>query len=468
MTKRKPECETADDQSCVKKQRTTAKKKECPECGKLVTKLKQHLADKHDIGVQWFQCSQCPYKAKQQVHLTTHLSLCHNEAVKWFQCPHCPFKAKQQTNLKTHLAFRHNEGVRWFLCTYCPYRAKKQYHLTRHLAFRHNEGVRWFQCPYCPHKAKQQYHLAIHLAARHNEGVRWFQCPHCPHKAKQQANLTSHLAARHNIGVKWFQCPNCPHKTKLQFSLTRHIAACHNIGVKLFQCPYCPHHAKLQHNLTRHIAAMHDQGDLECPFCLNHVALLVPYKDANRHTSHVCRKCFKKASGFKTRAEEMLVKALRQHFGVYYLHLTNQVLSGDLCDTRTRPDAYLRFPEVDLHLFVECDEHQHRHGDYKPICERARMHEQCGEFREGHKVFIRWNPDGFQYDPKVHKLPKPKCRKDRLEVLVGYINRLVARLKVDAAQKENMGVPEVHYLYYSATNPLVVPKASEEFARVFV
>lgn len=44
----------------------------------------------------------------------------------------------------------------------------------------------------------------------------------------------------------------------------------------------------------------------------------------------------------------------------------------------------------------------------------------------------------------------------------------MARLKVDATRKENIGIPEVHYLYYSANNPLVVSKGSDEFVRVFV
>lgn len=392
----------------VKKQKPTAtRKKECKECGKWVVHLNQHMKD------------------------------CHNVDAQLHKCPHCAYVGKRVNHLKNHLANRHDIGVQWKTCSQCDYKCKESGRLQKHLAACHDVGVKWRWCPTCDYKCKRDYHLRQHLANKHDVNVRWFPCTHCDFKCKESGALKNHLASIHGVGVRWFQCSFCEHRAKRE---------CH---------------------LRDHIGAMHDVGELECPFCLNQVAKLVPYKDTNHHTSQVCRKCFKKASGHKSRAEDTMVALLRQHFSPYF-QTANKALKGELCGTLTRPDVYLTFPEAKLHLFVECDEHQHQWSDYTPSCERGRMHQQCDEFAAGHKVFIRWNPDGFHYDSAVHRLPKPKCRKDRLAALVGYVKRLVARLQDSSQTATNMGVPEVHYMYYSANNPMVVPQNSKEFVKVFV
>lgn len=53
--------------------------------------------------------------------------------MKWHKCPHCDFKTKQNANLKQHLADKYDIGVKWHNCPYCNYKAKHKSDITMHL-----------------------------------------------------------------------------------------------------------------------------------------------------------------------------------------------------------------------------------------------------------------------------------------------------------------------------------------------
>ena len=50
-------------------------KTKCKFCGKEYVAINQHLSDMHNIGTEWFYCTQkdCDYKSKQKPKIKVHL-----------------------------------------------------------------------------------------------------------------------------------------------------------------------------------------------------------------------------------------------------------------------------------------------------------------------------------------------------------------------------------------------------------
>jgi len=171
--------------------------------------------------------------------------------------------------MKQHKANRHDIGVVWFRCdeSDCDFKAKEKAHLTRHKANRHDIGVVWFRCDEsdCDFKGKQADSLKPHKANIHDVDVVWYACdqPGCVHKTKKLGNLKQHKADIHNIDVVWFCCdqPDCNFKAKLTNSLTRHKANMHDIGTIWHTCDAdptkCTYQSKHPSNLYKHIRSVH-------------------------------------------------------------------------------------------------------------------------------------------------------------------------------------------------------------------
>ena len=132
------------------------------------------------------QCpvQKCEYKAKERYKLIDHMANIHNIGVEWHECPHCDYKGKDKWRLRDHLANIHDIGVTWHECPQCEYRAKNKMNLKRHLACIHDINARWHKCPLCAYKTKEKSKIKIHLANIHDIDVKWHYCPHCDYKSK--------------------------------------------------------------------------------------------------------------------------------------------------------------------------------------------------------------------------------------------------------------------------------------------
>nr|QBK89589.1 MAG: uncharacterized protein LCPAC001_00990 [Pithovirus LCPAC001] len=151
----------------------------------------------------------------------------------------------------------------------------------------------------------------------------------------------------------------------------------------------------------------------------------------------VCRSCYNKYTGYACRVEEQMVKYIQNSSLGSYIVLKDQIIKGDVCDTRRRPDLYIASTKK-LHIIVECDEKQHQ--GYSEKCERGRLDEIIDEMREGRIVFIRWNPDYYQIDGKRGLV----SRKERLVTLVEFIHHIISKNDWD----ENNNIV-LYYMYYS-------------------
>lgn len=144
------------------------------------------------------------------------------------------------------------------------------------------------------------------------------------------------------------KCPqiNCEYDAKSKCHLTRHIWEVHDIGKgEIYKCPQinCEYNTKRKGNLKTHMSSIHDIGDKECEICLYNVNTLIKYKDEkNKITINICRKCFNKATGFKSRSEKIMIEYLKTVVDIgSFIVLEDKILKGSECRTKRRPDLLL-------------------------------------------------------------------------------------------------------------------------------
>ena len=68
----------------------------------------------------------------------------------------CEYKSKLRGNLKAHLANVHDIGVNWHSCHMCEYKCKCRDDLKKHLAYKHNIDVEWVYCLRAPRPELRQ------------------------------------------------------------------------------------------------------------------------------------------------------------------------------------------------------------------------------------------------------------------------------------------------------------------------
>ena len=294
--------------------------------------------------------------------------------------------------------------------------------------------------------------LKQHLWAVHDVGGgKIFTCSEegCGYTCKSNGRLKKHLWQVHDVGEgKIFTCSEdgCGYTSKNNSSLKRHLWRVHDVGEgKIFTCSEdgCDYTSKNNGDLKRHLECVHDVGTKICDYCFRNCFRRIQYKDVNVGNVHICRKCFRKSTGFKSRAEEQMVNIFEGHPILSpYIILKDKIIAHDACDTRRRPD--LLISSCNIHFILECDEYQHKRGNYTFECESGRLDEIIDEFKTGKIVWVRWNPDSYKtYGPR-------DSRKVRLEKLVDLIMHFVKHPPSSHIS--------VHYMYYDRDSPLIVDR----------
>ena len=81
----------------------------CTKKFKLKGELKQHLMQKHNVGVVWLTCSVegCEHQFKTKGNLKKHLAQAHDIGVKWVNCTigGCTKQFKSKSEVKQVLEF---------------------------------------------------------------------------------------------------------------------------------------------------------------------------------------------------------------------------------------------------------------------------------------------------------------------------------------------------------------------------
>ena len=191
--------------------------------------------------------------------------------------------------------------------------------------------------------------------------------------------------------------------------------------------------------MNRHLERIHDIGTYKCDVCLNNRNSSIKYTDKNNIIMLICRNCFNKLTGYKSRMELIMSKYLDKIKEIRpYLVGTDQSFKSMEGCQRYRPDKI--YMSSDLVLHIECDEHQHKYNNGNYSCDERRISECYDEFTGKKYVIIRWNPDNYKPPKKIKK----KNIEKRLETLGNLIQKVLNKPPND--------IIYIYYLFYDKNN----------------
>lgn len=345
---------------------------------------------------------------------------------------------------------------------------------------RSHTGEKPFECTIdgCESRFARRDYLTKHIRSHNNE--RQHECKECKMKFVRKSSLNGHIKSKHS-SIKKYKCltDGCNMTFSLKYGLTFHVKSCHSdereykchvcgsefvqkshleqhmtihSDKRAFKCQIdgCLSSFKRSYSLRKHLLNIHDIGDHTCEICLNKCNAQTPYKDPNKGNVKICRKCFRMVSGgHNTRVELKMSKFLDKYLGTQFLIASDRAMSSvGGCGLR-RPDKLYASPDVILH--VECDEQQHKYGNYTYICEKSRLVEINESFNGVPHIVIRWNPDHYKPPTGLHKLK----RQERLQVLLRIIQESIANPPSEPIS--------LIYLFYDRDNESVIHEWSPQF-----
>ena len=445
-----------------------------------------HLWEVHSIDINGnkkiYKCDQksCEYESKTNGTLTKHLWGVHSINIngnrKIHKCNQdlCEYECKFNSSLVAHKWQVHNINTngkkKIHKCDQdlCEYECKSNSTLVDHKWQVHsiniNGNKKMHKCDQdlCEYECKFNSDLTKHKWQVHSINIngdkKMCQCNQelCDFECKSNSTLVAHKWQVHSINInnkkKIYKCDQdlCEYECKSNGTLTRHLWGVHNINTngnkKMYKCDQdlCEYESKTNGTLTQHMTGRHDIGKFQCETCERNVAKITPYQSIK--TQHkkikICRKCYRKYTGYAGRVEEQMVKYLLKDLTIKpYVVLKDAIIKGAKCLTKRRPDLYLASTNK-LHIMIECDEHQHR--GYPIKCERSRMDEILDEISEGRVIFIRWNPHVFTlYNNKNDLIKATTDRQQRLRTLLNLVKWLIKK------KEWPLYTYHIFYLFYS-------------------
>ncbi|XP_066254700.1 zinc finger protein 883-like isoform X12 [Euwallacea similis] len=242
----------------------------CPECGKLVLFLTEHMRRKHNkvplssMGTSLTPGNKtrkdrkpkiCPDCGKAFIHLKLHIKLAHSKILSappekpLRACPICDKKCKF---LAKHIRVKHNASAKQPRTTLCPTCGKLISDNTRHY---HKAE---FACDLCFISCKSQELLEEHK--RVHEGDH-HKCEHCPWIFLSLVDLAVH----HYKHTKIYKCPKCPKTFKTYSALVHHVSLEENTFK--FRCEVCGKGFTAKHLLVSHLERHENVKKYQCRFC---------------------------------------------------------------------------------------------------------------------------------------------------------------------------------------------------------
>lgn len=427
--------------------------------------LNKHLRDNHNQDTK-YKCNigECTKDFIFESQLKEHQASLHKVGDIKYKCNFegCTKQYAKKSRLDRHQASKHGvEGVyKWKYCEYenCDRKFMNNQVLTEHESIDHGINQFVYNCGMdnCEDSFTRYSTLRQHWHNKHgiNPKDKVFTCDECGSSFETKSKLNQHIKTTHPIELIECQIDNCGIMFKTKSSFKSHQETYHNPNAKRFECDMCTLDFVNPSNLVAHKASIHDIGKFTCDLCLSACGNKIQwYCKITNAIYMVCRKCYHKNTGFKTRIEKEVVDFLKENFQ-FPICKQDQRINGEIC-SKYRPDVMYTCCSENMIIYVEIDERQHKFSaSYK--CEEKRMSEIYDETPGSFVVFIRFNPDDYKLP--FSKMCKGKLKKqERFELLLESVNFVIQNKKT----LMNESMMYVLYVCYDRDNEIITQNISK-------
>ena len=166
----------------------------CPECGKAVDSLKQHMMLIHSSNK--LQCPHCEYQTPYKNNLKNHIENKHTGG----NIKNCPFCGKLVKNVKRHVLAakcdlpeeERNNPADFVICDRCNKQFKNMERLKKHIRDIHDKPA--IQCQYCKFQTKYNCNMRMHIRRVHENKPLRETCPICH---KECVSIDWHIKTYH-------------------------------------------------------------------------------------------------------------------------------------------------------------------------------------------------------------------------------------------------------------------------------
>ena len=173
-------------------QKDVKKKEICPQCGKAVKKLVEHLKRVHTEAV--FQCQKCPHSTKNSSALKFHFKRVHTESFKQ-SCQFCGKVFKQIKNhLKSTMCGKDVDNRQKLQCSKCERKCLDNVSLQSHMKYIHDK-IKDKTCQHCSYQSYSAFNLRLHVSNVHEKISMFKNCQHCEIRT---GNIEVHMTTYHN------------------------------------------------------------------------------------------------------------------------------------------------------------------------------------------------------------------------------------------------------------------------------
>jgi len=252
-------------------------KDSCPECGKQIANLNQHLRVAHKIFKSNSREKLCQVCNKKFHNIESHMMKAHN--IKPVTDHVCEICYKSFTR-KEHLA-KHESVVHMGVRQTCPVCHKEFSNLEKHIKYKHDpnfmakEDTRLYPCDCCVKTFNKKSALNSHKLTAHAEV--YSAKKYCNICDKEFVHLEQHIEIVHN-NTKNYRCQKCGKGFYDNRELRRHhikylkTGECHKeapVGVCKYTCNYanCEYKSNKKGNMEMHEKSVHLNIKYSCPEC---------------------------------------------------------------------------------------------------------------------------------------------------------------------------------------------------------
>ena len=299
-----------------------------------------------------YKCDVCHKSFKLQVSLKRHSRLHSSDKQDKIMCKHCGKAFTHVGNLKTHM--RIHTGEKPFKCEICgrgfSQNGNKELHMSRHR--KENQHI----CDICGKSYNDISYLNKHTRIQHG-GTATIKCPKCRKNLYDMASLRRHMIT--HTDKKLYKCSTCGKGFNQYANLQSHKRV--HTSEKPFKCTDCATCFRTKHELNLHVMSHKGIQRYQCTVCLKSFKYLASLK---KHERSGCRVQFKNAD--EPEADD--------NSGVFKCRMCDDVFNN-VEDFEKHMICHFYECSICRKVFsTECNlnEHQMKHGDYKPFtCDRC-------------------------------------------------------------------------------------------------